>query len=234
VAYGFKAMGEGGFIQIDENYRNYQLVARGSVTPNEKPNAFQASPTINISFTGRKVPMLAIRARDGVTNVVYSRTSSNINPTFTIWAGGEGVLVDWYLFDLVEPQDVPGLLGYGMRIRNAANEIVYEHRYKPQRVTGMVSRAINLVNDPSWAVAPGRVYAFVTVSLTEEVRSYGVGGTAGVIRYFHAARQVGSTVFLGELPYNIWTGTNPSSYPFPQFGGHSQPSIWVIVDVTNY
>jgi hypothetical protein len=136
-------------IQIGEDYRNLSLISKGTAT--------QSGSLIELTFTGRTAPLLALRA-EGWDNACAVFRTTQSGDTFTYYIFAKGT-VTWYLFD-VPPST--GLGFWGRIVRNAMNQIVFRSDLRYLIFRGQHS-ALPVMGGPVSTTLPtGRVYAVIS------------------------------------------------------------------------
>lgn len=206
-----------GTIQIDENYKNFVLVARGTVAT----TAFVANAsTFSLSFGGCTTPLLAIRHGDFFSCVGF-RQPSNGNVTFTgLSAGGAGTVLEYFLFDIPPAYAVPSS---GLVIWNGSGEVIFRSDMRPLRIIDVVNGGgpVTRYYDGS------RAYAVIEGDQGRGLQAAGrypyprsLGRTYSQI--------IGGTINLGTMRWYT-SGINPApvNWVRPNFSS-------IIVDVSNY
>lgn len=171
--YGFKGIGDSGAWQIDGLAANLSMVAKGSfytdqtLYPNttfdpNNPNQ-QYSPEYNFrkfSVSGLVAPVLAT---EGTASIGAIEVTGN---TWTWWIYGDsGGGFTYFLFDVAPPDQG----GYGIRVINDANSLIYSGNSKPLRIVNRftIDYGGNTTTERSWGTLTDnqvRRLAFVQVA----------------------------------------------------------------------
>lgn len=153
---GFQIVNSSGVVQVDENYVNLGLVAKGTITIPAGGIGGLAAPA-QISFTGVS-PILCIRPVNTFA-FIRSVTKSGSTYAYTVnggfaTSGNSSPLAEtfnWYIFDRMSQI---GTTNYGIQIYNAAGEITFNSSANPMRVA-----AVGQIPNASLATAPATVSA---------------------------------------------------------------------------
>lgn len=146
MAFGFSVYGDDG-IQIDDNYRNLMLVAKGTTA-----TLISVGAVAEVTYTGAAgcTPVLAISC----TSLASVMSVSVVGNTWT-WGlsvlyrpnsgafddGCTGVThtsaaVDWYVFD--KPPAAPSV-GFGLVVRDGDGAVVFDSSRRAMRVVGVLT-----------------------------------------------------------------------------------------------
>ena len=126
--YGLKVWNKDGFVQIDGTYRNLGLRAKGSVYSGgvgSSTGFYIAAVTLPAT-----APMLAWRATAPTAQRQIVQSGGQI--TYYFECQGNGVRVDYWLFDFPDFAILPG--NYGLRVWSASGEVVFDSRARYMRV----------------------------------------------------------------------------------------------------
>ena len=139
MAAGFQIVNANGIVQVDENYVNLGLVAKGTITIPAGGIGGMAAPA-QISFTGAS-PILCIRP---VSTYAFIRSVTKLGNTFsyTVNGGYSGAgntsptaeTFNWYIFDRMSQIAVTN---YGIQIYNASGELTFNSSSNPMRIAGV-------------------------------------------------------------------------------------------------
>jgi len=127
-------------VQIDGNYSNLQMTAKGTVysafqavQANTNPNGtyYYDIPVAYVSFNAVS-PVFAV---SGDTSAAVVATSNSGNSwTVTIWTPNGPAGVDWFVFDRATPADSKS----GLQVFNDAQQLVFDAQMKYLKVVGNV------------------------------------------------------------------------------------------------
>ena len=126
---GFQAFNNGGMLQIDENYVNLGLIAKGQLTPSTATPDGQvgAFKMAEVSVTG-VAPIIAVRANYAVALGDVRQSGSTwtfrlcVNTT-TDW---DGTALTYYIFDQVPPV----AHGVGLQVFRGDGVCTFDSNYK--------------------------------------------------------------------------------------------------------
>lgn len=141
---GLQVYGSHGVIQIDQDYRNFVVVASGSKVSGDWV-ASGASNYLQIVVTSATAPLLAFKCAEQV-GLGYTAISGS-TWTITLLTNNPAAL-DYWVFD-VSPAASPA--SFGLEIYNASSERVFHTSQKPMRVVGT----------GAGTYASGRTYAVI-------------------------------------------------------------------------
>lgn len=157
---GFQVVGAHGAVQIDGNYANLGLVAKGTVTIPAAGSITPSTPSAaslppQISMTGI-TPILCLRPL--VVNAALASVKKN-GSTFSYTvigsASASGETFQWYLFDQMSLAIPLSTGNAGLQVFNASGQIVFDSNAHPMRLAavGKIPDA-GLVNIPASVSAP--------------------------------------------------------------------------------
>ena len=246
MTFGFQVIGDGG-IQIDANYRNLMLVAKGTTAILMSAGSVEA-----VSYTGAAgcTPVLALSCTR-LAAVMYVVVSGNtwtwhisvlyrpMSGTFD--DGSSGVVhmpatINWYVFD--KPPAAPST-GFGLVVRDETGGVVFDSSRRSMRVVGQVaSQSIvgysansSFPSPGTFTGAAGRSYACVyagTRYRLHQCRDMLFWQTGYVVDGFSVN---GASVVVGDaLPFYNLTGFG--SYALSIYSGSAQNNL--VLDVTGY
>lgn len=157
--YGLKIWNDSNTIQVGENYRNLQLVSKGTAVTNSVVWTYSRT-FITITATS---PLLALGQPSGSGYAtVGSIVKSGSNWTFEImYSGALGSSIPYYVFD----QKINASTStYGMRVWRGG-ELVFDHGWPLLRATAFFEQIfVNPVTGTPYtrSLPTGRTYAYVT------------------------------------------------------------------------
>lgn len=229
MAFGLRIKNAGGFVQIDDGYRNLMLREKGTLALSTSNPSF--SEPIYAGVIGPKsgltMPVLALKPDANTTcGVWYSQLASGnwsweIDGQSVVPGGGT---VDWYIFD-VAPAGLPS--GYGMWVKDASGNVAFHHEMKPMRV------ASGIVGGRTYAMAVADpAYAYTYTDL-------GPGfGTPGFHDYAYASEMnavsAASAIPVRMALSNFITEFNPAFPPANQPIPPTSYGAHLLLDVTGY
>ncbi|PZQ56278.1 MAG: hypothetical protein DI555_06600 [Novosphingobium pentaromativorans] len=232
--YGIRITNDSGIVQIDGNYRNFQLINKGVAVPDTTVvggagEYFMQSKTLQ--FTGLTNPIIVIYCTD---QAFVTQSLVNGVHAFSLYRRKtNSSSIEWWLFDDVKPAPVSG---WGTAIRNQANQIVYNTNLPPFRVAGIVERSVRDAA-ADFAFTPGRKYAYVPCRMGEfyDVAlgpgSVGSNPTVAVNNVVSCCAGISGGVRIGNESWYVFVGNYNQS---PQMDAwNSIVATWLIVDVTN-
>lgn len=231
MGIGFQAINDGGTFQVDENWRNYQLVTSGSnSTGTHRVTTYRQYYYVDITFYGCTAPLLAVNSSSG--NVcVQGMQNSGSTFTFRVVSGNDVGVVgfSYWLFDVATA--TPG--NVGMEVYNSSGQLVYYSGNKSIRIVDYVGTTRDIVDPPPpyYTYPSGRTYAAVTVipGFFAQPHSYDkVTQTFGG-DYFYVA----GTKFSSNIMYfdSIYIGAGPDEYGI--INPYAANGSVLVVDVTN-
>lgn len=245
MSYGFRVTGDYG-IQIDADYRNLMLVAKGATA------SLVSLSTETVSYTGSAgcTPVLAISCtgRASISQVTVSGNTW----TWTLFVpytpnsgtfdngcsgvGGAGGVVNWYVFD--KPPAAPAT-GFGLVVFDAAGGTVFDSSRLAMRVVGVLTSPSIAGLSASGAFpipgaftgTAGRSYACVYAGSRyryHTIQNSGLWHTGYVLDGFSVN---GAAVLVGDaLPQYDVSGSG--SYAVTYYSTAAQNNL--VLDVTGY
>jgi hypothetical protein len=155
---GFQIIGDHGAVQVDENFVNLGLTAKGSVS---MPASAGLLAQATITVTG-DTPILCIRPLSTYASI-YSVTKSGNQFTYTLVGGFTGSAAaaetfDWYVFDKM-PAGTAGSVG--IEVRDANGTTTFNSNFTPMIVSaiGTIPTAGMPGNPASVDTGVARTYA---------------------------------------------------------------------------
>lgn len=134
MTYGLLVKNSSGYIQIDDNYSNYTLIASGSVTINE---SYRNSIRIaTISFPSQAFPVSVCIGNTGSAFVAcVSRTSTSVG-----LVANATVTISYRIYGLISAN--PGTTsGYGLIVKNGSGGVVFNSNLPYMRI-GQITTSI--------------------------------------------------------------------------------------------
>ena len=206
---GFQIIGSSGNVQIDGNYVNLGLIAKGTVTipaaGSISTSAVNASAiTPQIVVTG-STPILCIAPKIVRANIGrVQQSGSTFSYTIIGGASSAGETFNWYLFDQMSltTQGTSGL-----QVFNASGQIVFNSNANPMRIAavGQVPN-VSLSGNPSTSInAPtAGTYAACLTQSRMYYQALGAGNFGQLYGDGVTITSSGSTIgaFLIALPPN--------------------------------
>lgn len=195
---GFQVWGDHGFLQIDQDYRNYALVAKGT-------NAVHGPPTI----TDPVAPVLVLYSTAGGV-VPVGITISGTTWGWNVVSSPAGVDYEWYIYDVPPPSTAT----FGLVIYNAAGEVAFDATRKYMRVIAdnAAVGATDSSNGSVFTEPAGRKYGYAP--RTVPVYTLSESGEPGVTwYYFQSLYTDGNTIRNRQVqPFSepIHTPSQPS------------------------
>jgi hypothetical protein len=141
MSYGFQAINTSNTIQIDENYKNYQVYSYGSVNLNTL-GAFLRYSHI---FTAPLNSILLISDHNYTNTIISCYSIFGYGVTnFTVLS--EDIITIDFVILVLGTDSLPSLSGYGLNVYNQSGEVVYTSNLKtPQFIaTGAKGSPISL------------------------------------------------------------------------------------------
>lgn len=161
MTYGFRVRTESGITQIDDTFANLALIASGQIQLTQE-GAWTNIKYGTLQFSGREMPVLAIRAPYpvGYKSVVSSGGVWTYELVTELkWQ--TGAPVNWYLFDRPPPQTS----GWGIRVRDAMGREVFNsnNRYMRPRAFHSLPAGLPSSHDQllDYGGLPNGVYAAI-------------------------------------------------------------------------
>lgn len=227
--YGLQVFGEHGVAQIDGNYRNLVLINKQTMTlPLAPPTALSS-----VKYTKLRADSIVAVRKLSNYGTTYETVISVFNVRST--AGGDQVWVlgnnDINTMDVIVYEfafnTTASNTGYGLVVRNASNEVVFNSNDKPLKVVGM-SRSSDpiLSNRPSITLPSDRDYA---VALPEATM---------VVDWSNGVRRTLYGSFTQQISGSNYIFKHAGQYELIRISGSGQFVQYVqnmlVIDVTNY
>ncbi|WP_375188418.1 hypothetical protein [Sphingobium yanoikuyae] len=251
MPYGLKVINTSGTVQVDETYRNLELISKTTISTSAHGSsggsAVMTGSHFTVTVTGGVNPIVATACSAEWVGL-DGKGSSRSGSTFTFHfycSGAAGTSVTVYVFDTPSTPSTPSS-NYGLEVKNAAGARCYNSGLKYLRVQDILTFQVPTswtyaaANSPwyftrhaSWATytyTTGRTYAAAfTLGLEIEAKTFNSGGsTRGVGWMVIGAKCSSNTVDFRECAYQYY---NTSSWTYFNPGMRSQAFV---LDVTNY
>ncbi len=221
MTYGFRVINDWGTVQIDDTYANLALKEVRQYT-----FQFDQGGTdyfLNFSFSG-SLPVFAFRSPDSHSVVAAIQQNGS---TYTVQMRSDlGGPVWIYIFD----KPITPTSGYGLRVRNANNEITFDSGYKYMRIEGFYSSA-----NGNQGLTPGKTYAvlqgcyfYSEAWITQEPPPWGPQTRGNIFGYYEGIK-INNAIYFNTITKLI--AENVGEYTYGHFGGRTD---CLVIDVTNY
>lgn len=232
--YGTRYRNAANILQIDGQYKNMQMVQKGSAIPDQLgpsgggydyPLAYKT-----LSFTGLSNPVLVIRCTD-LTYFITADQGGGSYQFFLYRDRTSSSAIEWWLFDDAKPGNLAP--GWGQRIRNrTTGEVVYDTRIPPFRVTDQIYPfAMPLNGGTDFQYPAGRKYGFTPARLASRFTNQGASTIA--LRWeYSLCKAIASGINIGWETEHVWIG-NVGSAPVTPTPYNSNLASWMVVDVTD-
>lgn len=232
MAFGLKVWGDSGALQIDDNYANYQIVRKGTLTISQSGNSYGTGA---VSVTGT-APLIAWTGGGYAAVVQTARNGSTW--TFNIGAYCPSpITLTYYIFDQI--QGIPQAGSYGLRVFKPDGSIAFDSNYGFARISSVISSLDNQNNSQlTYTYDASRLYAVMNLSHPQSTRLIAAPGTPQDPRprnnftlYNCVAQGLQGAVQAWQWNYyNYQTigGTGGSPGNFNQYGS------FLVFDVTNF
>lgn len=216
---GYQAQNVGGFIQIDETYRNFALRQKGLIAAlpsTNVGNVYAGTLWDYVVTVTADFPVVAIAPGSSLyaCHLQYAtRSGSNWTFHFYTLGGGPGPAY-YYVFDV--PQPVPG--AYGLEVFTAGVALAFSAAHKYMRVVSGAAPA-----GKTYAVIEAAPYAewYYDQDFSDPDRYY-------ILRYNRLFYLSGSTITsLVECTYVAGPVNSDTGFA-------TSPGSSLLVDVTNY
>lgn len=234
--YGLRVLGEHGIAQIDGQYRNMVLINKKQLTiPAYTGSQFLPLPS-DVRYTRlRQDSIIAVRKLShfgtaanlsiGIWETDLVDSNGNHGDSFVAIQGANTTAMDVVVYEFAfSNYDISG---YGLIVRNDANQVVFSSNNKPMRVVGS-SRSDNtdMALRPKIILPSGRDYAIAMPERLHETANVG-GLRTDSWGTFNQEFQGNSTVFSQNYFAIKVNGTTSQTY-------RSYMQNIMAIDVTNY
>jgi len=237
MAYGLRVFGDAGNVQLDETYRNFHLIGKGTASTNTSSTQGDSS-TGTVTVTGCTIPILAVRcSTHGVTYNVQSVSGSTW--TFRVFASGAGFATfEWFCFDMVSQ---PPSGKWGLRVFNSAGQVTFDSNFKPMRVVDFIKNfdlagTNGTPTNVTKTYTAGRSYTAVTVRQGVYVNAFFTGldfSRTEVFWFCGGAQAVADGVNVGRIltDHKTITNTQPGSIATAAANAIVD---FIVIDLTDY
>lgn len=157
MSYGILVKNSSGYIQIDDNYSNYTLIASGAVSVSAS-TASKVNPA-TVSFTSQSSPVVAcIGDTSGAYVAVLSRSSTSVQ-----FVSNASITLPYRIYANVANN--PGSTsGYGLIVRNASGQVVFNSNLTYMRVGQLTFSTVGYNTMPTVYHPYGNTYVDITNS----------------------------------------------------------------------
>ncbi len=225
---GIEIRNDGGFLQIDQDYRNSMLLSKWSGTTYESGDFWALSgdrfQEIQVNFNSQ-LPLLGVSCayQIALIDMVHNPSSPFPNYMRFFINNPTPVPVTFYAFG---PQVASGG-NYGLQVFNAAGTVAFDALNLPLRVAGQI---ITPADGGVYTYPAGRTYAIMISEYIGFVDAPNTWPMDPLRFWTRFARLSGNTVYTNEVQHN---GNPPWSILANQLYDNRAGRI-LIADVTNY
>lgn len=232
MAYGLKVWGDSGVLQIDDNYSNYHLVRKGTITISQTSNNYG---TGIVSIVGT-APLIAWTG-GGFASIIQTARNGN-TWTFNLCAYCPSpIILTYFIFDQI--QGIPPSGQFGLRVFKPDGSIAFDSNYAYARISTIIDSLDNQDNaQKTFSYDPSRVYAVMNLSHPQSSRLLAAPGIPSDPRprnYFSVYNCVGQGL-QGSVKLWQW-----NHYNYQTIGGtgggpgiYNQYGSFIVLDVTNF
>jgi hypothetical protein len=210
MAAGFQVFNSSGFLQIDGNYSNYCMTAKGSAV------SAQLTPDVGYGVdiaSGKKNSIIAIRS--STFAVVFNRLDASGNVVHRVLTETNGATFEYWVF----AADPPGPSNFGFEVYNEAGVRVFSAAEKYLKLLGFYNVPVNAGTNGSVST-PGKNPAWVSASycaLWEGATVPNPGGqpiSQGILRTLMGRSVAGGAQYQSKTIYtfNSNRGTSDNAY----------------------
>ncbi|UXM94635.1 hypothetical protein N5853_11080 [Bartonella sp. HY329] len=245
MAVGLKVFNDNNVVQIDDSYRNYVLVQKGT---GASPSMIDRATDLYIQSDEQL--LVVVRSDSGATIVQNGKRNGVWHYIVNTWNPMETFY--WYAFgkNYPTPQDQ-----FGLRVFNASGELMYHSALKPLSIVAAVSRILpissleidatpvqQLPDHPTWIpesitvpLKAGRTYAALALSVGSITIRYKQNNTATSDIYVYTPRNTGSGLILDAAKWFTMPGQNPvykGQYGWSTVRRQYNEMFYWIIDIT--
>lgn len=130
MAVGFQVIGDAGNVLVSQDYKNMQMVEKGTITA---PGSGAASYTAGFTRTGLVAPLMFLAGASLATG--YACTRNADGSTYFQIIMPLGATVTFYIFDTAAAANPHGAL----QVYNAGGEVVFDSGAKALRIAAQVN-----------------------------------------------------------------------------------------------
>lgn len=237
---GFQAINDSGVYQIDDTYKNIQLITKASVTSMTQVssgtlyNGIKSYWYYDIVVSSATNPVVALNGNTTQWLIVGAVNISGNTYTFRVFSDSD-VDFTYYVFD------VPTISGtVGLEVYNSSGELQFTATRGSFKPTNQVTTS-NSENDKSTTLASGKTYAVVTVRPGRFASSFSIVGDPKI----PTPNECGQQYYIGGFKLN-GTSLTTNSAPvlwFDQYRGDDfscglitdeEDQSVLVIDVSNY
>lgn len=227
----------GGPVQIQNDYLNMVLVAKGTVACSA--NTGGASKLGQVTFTGR-MPFVLIASSFPVSIGVATRSGNQVTFNFYCDAAYQGQGFTYYIFDW------PSVVGTGINrgiqvFRGADSELAFDSNQKWLKVNAIVNCGAASSSGSYTALPTGRTYAVGVCqpsfagSFTQLGGTDSQGNTTWVVDTYNLAiRPLSNGMAWAPCKYYSGSQITAQAVPPPTWSQEINPGLALVADVTNY
>lgn len=235
--YGLRILNANGNVQIDQNFRNFSLIAKGVVTASMISGSLTNAAQVDITLVGTS-PFLAFKSDFAVS--IYFVTSSGNTRTFRVTTNSDnaGRPFTYYGFDLIPTTSSSQ---WGMRVWYSPTQLAFDsgfRYFKPVAVGSVLVDNTDMGLDPTagafyrgystsktWAV--GILQPTLYVNTFVDVDPGGIVFWSSFLYHF-GVQSLSDGMRLGSQLVATASGNN--TQPFPGYGPFTGTAI--LIDVT--
>lgn len=150
MSYGLTAKNANGYFVIDETYAQYEVIAEGSLTYSGSDYPGSSTKAVSFSYTNVVGAFSVIRNASGHYMAMWDANGSANGSVFN--SGATGTLY----YKVLAPIVTQSAVGYGLRVRNASNKLVFDSGKVYQGIGQMVTInfAITIQYGYKYALSP--------------------------------------------------------------------------------
>lgn len=210
MSYGILVKNSSGYIQIDDNYSNYTLIASGSVWVNAS-TVNQVNPA-TVYFANQSSPVVVCIGNTGGAVVALFTTSASSAQ----FVSNASTTVSYRIYANVANN--PGSIsGYGLVVRNASSQVVFNSNLTYMRVGQLTFSTVGYYSMPTVYHPYGNAYvditnsgsrAFLTIANYQGGPSYASGFGVNVGNGFWQYGQVVIWAAPGLVANGYWEAPN--------------------------
>lgn len=240
MAVGLQVINDNGVYQIDDTYKNIQLISKTSVTAMTQVssgtlyNGIKSYWYYDIVVSSATNPVVALNGNTTQYLIVGAVNISGSTYTYRVFSD-QDVDFTYYVFD------VPTTSGtVGLEVYNSSGELQFTATRGPFKPVTQVT-TVNLDNDKSTTLASGKTYAVVTVLPGRQAVSSSVVGDPKIPTPSECVQQY----LIGGFKLNgtaLTTNSSPILW-FDQYRGDDyscglitdeEMQVVLVIDVSNY
>lgn len=210
MSYGILVKNSSDYIQIDENYSNYTLIASGSVWVSAS-TVNQVNPA-TVYFASQSSPVVVCIGNTGGAVVALFATSASSAQ----FVSSASTIVSYRIYANVANN--PGSTsGYGLVVRNASSQVVFNSNLTYMRVGQLTFSTVGYYSMPTVYHSYGNAYvditnsgsrAFLTIASSPGLPSYARGFGVNVGNGFWQYGQVVIWAAPGLVASGYWEAPN--------------------------